>query len=182
MPESPALPRAKPAFILEPLAEPGWRLRTAGEADGERLRQWKNANRQAFFHQDIIDAEQQARWLAAYLERPLDFIFVLEAEGLAVGCLGWRLLEDGRADIYNVIRGVAQAGPRGLMGRGLHLMCSHILDQGHQPVTAMVVTGNPALGWYLNNGFLASAQEKDHTLVSLDIANFTATPHRRLPW
>lgn len=176
MPVSPA----KPGFILEPLESWGLRLRTIGPADAEILRQWKNFHRHAFFHQDIISPEQQAIWLAGHAARPDDFMFMVEVEGRAVGCLGWRLLE-GRADIYNVMLGEASQGGRGLMGRALNLMCRHILSLGQREIAARVLKGNPAVGWYERNGFVLAADHDAYYEMKLNPERLAPCPFRRLP-
>ncbi len=106
---------------------------------------------------------------------------MLEVEGRAAGCLGWRLLEPGLADIYNVMWGVPGYGGQGLMGRALLLMCAQILAQGPWPIMAKVVAGNPALGWYLKNGFVIADRQKGHDEVKLDLDRFAPPAFRRLP-
>src|SRR5215468_6204267 len=109
----------KESFTLSSEAVPGVRLRTIEARDGEPLRLWKNANRASFFFRDTIEPEGQRRWYEGYRERPRDFMFVVEAGGAAIGCMGFRVL-DSESDVYNVIRGAA-GGPPGAMSGALRL-------------------------------------------------------------
>lgn len=150
-------------------------LRSIGPGDQELLRVWKNLHRHAFFHRDIITPQAQAAWFAGYLARPLDWMFMVKAEGRAGGCLGWREWR-GRSDIYNVMRGETAWGGPGLMSRALGLMMSHLLASGRADIVARVIRGNPALGWYQRNGFVLDEERDDHLLVRLDLERFTPRP------
>jgi RimJ/RimL family protein N-acetyltransferase len=160
----------KESFTLSSDGLPGVRLRTIEARDGERLREWKNANRASFFFRDTIEPEGQRRWYEAYRERPRDFMFVVEAAGRDVGCMGFRVLDTG-ADVYNVIRGAA-GGPPGAMSGALRLLCSFALASFPVPVEARVLKSNPAVPWYERNGFRVAAEEDTHYLVRLDESAF----------
>jgi ribosomal protein S18 acetylase RimI-like enzyme len=147
-------------------------LRTVTDADADRLRRWKNAHREAFFFRGEITPQMQREWLLRYHRRPDDLMFVVECDGLAVGCMGFRL-QEGEVDVYNVIRGREDAGAPGAMGRAMGLMCSYICARHPAPVRARVVRGNPALAWYRRQGFRVEAEREDHTLVVLDRERFS---------
>lgn len=128
-------------------------LRSIDAADLENLRTWKNAHRNAFFYREIITADAQKRWYDGYLEREHDYMFVIRHNSLPIGCIAFRRLDD-RIDIYNVIMGRKEMGGKGYMGMALRL----ILDEAARqypglPLTLMVLKENPALHWYLKNGF-----------------------------
>lgn len=134
----------------DPAAGP-W-LRGAAAGDQERLRVWRNAAAGAFFQPARIDAEAQRRWFEGYLGREEDFLFMVMEAAEPRGCLGVRLA-DGEWDVYNVIRGERTAGSRGAMGRGLDLLVDFARRRAALPVRAVVLAGNPAIGWYERQGF-----------------------------
>jgi len=127
-------------------------LRGAVAGDQERLRVWRNAAARAFFQSAAIDAEAQRRWFEGYLGREEDFLFMVMEAAEPRGCLGVRLV-DGEWDVYNVIRGERTAGSRGAMGRGLELLVDFARRRAKLPVRAVVLAGNPAIGWYERHGF-----------------------------
>lgn len=139
-----------PFVVGDPAAGP-W-LRSAVAGDQERLRVWRNAAAGAFFDSAPIDAEAQRRWFAGYLGRDEDFLFMVMEAAEPRGCLGVRLV-NGEWDVYNVIRGERTAGSRGGMGRGLELLVDFARRRAELPVRAVVLAGNPAIGWYERHGF-----------------------------
>lgn len=168
-------PTAKESLVLSPAPGEGFHLRSIGRADLELLRTWKNLHRRSFFYQDIITAQAQGEWFAGYLTRPADWMFMVVAEGRPGGTLGWREWQ-GRADIYNVMRGETAWGARGLMSLALGLLLSHLLATGRADIVARVLKGNPALAWYQRNGFAVEQDRGDHLLVRLDLERFTPRP------
>ena len=169
---SPAPPARKPDLALRPEPPEDMYLRSIAQEDQEFLRGWKNLHRHSFFHQDIITPQLQGRWFAGYGERFDDWMFMVVREGRPAGCLGWRLWQ-GRADLYNIIRGEEPRRGDGLMSRALRLLLSHLLAEGRADIVARVITGNPALGWYVKNGFVVEREFDDHFLLNLDRAAFT---------
>jgi RimJ/RimL family protein N-acetyltransferase len=133
---------------------PGISLRAASRDDCEDLRTWKNENRQSFFYRELISPEAQRAWFDRYLDRDDDYMFMVQLAGQArpVGCMGVRR-QDGQADVYNVILGDARQQGRGVMAAAFRLMCSFARDKLGPEVGAQVLTSNPALGWYLKQGF-----------------------------
>ena len=144
----------------------GLTLRSIDHEDLERLRRWKNENREAFFFKGTISEQDQRDWYEAYLERPRDFMFIVEVEGCAVGCMGIRLLEDGW-DVYNVIRSEAGLGGKGYMSRALDLMCAYASRVVRSSISAKVLRANPALSWYRGRGFEAVDTKDDYVLIRL---------------
>jgi ribosomal protein S18 acetylase RimI-like enzyme len=127
-------------------------LRAAREHNLENLRQWKNQNKQFFFHQEDITPEQQKSWWEAFMERPLDLVFMTVFEGNEIGCMGIRWL-DGYWDIYNVILGNSLYRKHGLMGRAFDSLLNYALSVRQAPVQLQVLKHNPAVGWYQKHGF-----------------------------
>lgn len=149
----------KENLVLRESPAATWYLRTIGEADGELLRRWKNRHRASFFHREIISPEQQARWLAGFLTRPHDFLFLLVDGGEPVGCLGIREVEGGW-DVYNVIRGVEKEGGVS-MARALRLLLRFALRRGEREVSCLVLKDNPALAWYERCHFRIAEERED---------------------
>lgn len=157
-----------PLVAGDPAAGP-W-LRGAAAGDQERLRAWRNATAWAFFQPAPIDEESQRRWFEGYLGRDEDFLFMLMEAAEPRGCLGVRLA-DGEWDVYNVIRGERTAGSRGAMGRGLDLLVDFARRRAELPVRAVVLAGNPAIGWYERHGFAISRRQSGSVVM-----RWTGTP------
>jgi hypothetical protein len=132
-------------------------LRLAGLADQEHLRSWRNANAIRFYHQEIVPPEAQRRWFEAYLERPDDYLFMVMAGDHAVGCIGLRFVNEAW-DVYNVIRGVQARGSTGFMSLALGLVLAFARHTRPVPIVVEVLPDNPALRWYLANGFVVAEE------------------------
>jgi RimJ/RimL family protein N-acetyltransferase len=139
----------------------GFILRAATLADIEQLRVWKNAQRKYFFHQEVIEPEQQRAWFDGFLQRSNDYMLILEHQSIAIGCMGIRLL-DMEWDVYNVILGDAAYGRKGHMRRAFAVMLDLARKQIALPITLKVLKHNPALDWYLKNGFSTVFVEENH--------------------
>ena len=139
--------------------------------DLENLREWKNAHRVSFFYQEIITPELQAQWFQGYLECVDDYMFVAQSAGQAVGCLGFRML-DQRADIYNVILGRPESGGKGLMSQAIRLLCSFIAAEFTRDIGAQVLLSNPARAWYRKNAFRETKFFDTYVEVQLDWSQF----------
>ena len=142
-------------------------LRSISADDLENLRQWKNANRQYFFYQEIISSEDQRRWFDGYLSREHDYMFIVVAQGTDIGCMAFRQLEAG-GDIYNVILGLSEFGGYGWMARAFHIMCSYAIKKYPTRLAAKVLRDNPALEWYYRNGFKQVVAFPDYVEIELD--------------
>jgi RimJ/RimL family protein N-acetyltransferase len=162
----------KPVIVVTTAAAPGLVLRSAGWDDQEQLREWKNAHRRFFFFQDVITPDMQRRWFEGHLQRPDDHLFTVVAEGSTIGCMAVRRLEDGSLDVYNVIGGPGRG--RGLMSLAIRAMCRFAVDRYRAPVRLKVLKGNPAVGWYLRNGFRPVGEGDGHLVLELDPAALAA--------
>ena len=147
------------------------RLGSIQESDGEKLREWKNANRHAFFFQDIITPDQQAHWFEKYQSRADDYMFMVIVEAQTIGCMGFRMIERC-ADIYNLILGERAWGGKGLMSQAMRLMCSFILSDFSREIGAQVLRSNPAIRWYQQNGFRAYLTHDTFIEMRLDLTLF----------
>lgn len=146
-------------------------LQTVESSDCENLRQWKNANRFSFFFQKIITPQMQEEWFIEYSKRINDYMFVVQYCGVSIGCMGFRLV-DGYADVYNVILGNLEYGRKGLMGKALSIMCSYIFLHHTQNIGLDVLRTNPALNWYLKNGFYEDLQQDTFFKLRLSTEKF----------
>lgn len=135
-------------------------LRSATSNDLENLRRWKNEQREFFFYKENINSEQQINWFKRYQERPYDFMFMTEWEGVAIGCMGIRWL-DTHWDVYNVILGRDELGGRGIMGKAFKNMLAYALSIKNAPITLQVLKHNPAVKWYLKNYFVVTDEHDD---------------------
>lgn len=162
----------KESFQLLSNDLPGVSLRTAAASDCEDLRTWKNDHRASFFSQDLITPEGQGRWFEGYLARADDWMFMVVDGAETVGCMGFRA-RDGQADVYNVILGRPSHGGRGVMAKGLQLMCSFARTCVKGDVVARVLKTNPATGWYTKRGFDVVSEQDNHYLIKLADERFT---------
>lgn len=137
------------------------KLRPANENDLENLRNWKNEQRKFFFHKDIITLEQQYAWFAEFQARNHDYIFVVDINSIAIGCIGIRLL-DGMWDVYNVILGLSDYGKKGYMSQALQTTLAYAKSVKNYPIKLQVLKANPAVSWYKKNGFLITTDNADH--------------------
>jgi len=152
---------AKNSIVIVVQESPSFVLRAVSVVDLENLRQWKNEQREFFFHKDEISPQQQRNWYAAYQRCPNDFMFMTILDGQSFGCMGIRWLENVW-DIYNVILGRSEFGSRGLMRKAFKIMIAHVLSIKESPITLQVLKLNPAVDWYLKNEFFITAECDDH--------------------
>ncbi|MFA5014474.1 MAG: GNAT family N-acetyltransferase [Actinomycetota bacterium] len=145
-------------------------LRTIEKDDIESIRKWRNENREYFFYKKIIKAPQQLDWFQTYINSS-EYIFIVEHEGLKVGCIGYRFLNDD-IDVYNVILGNKKFRGKGIMSKALKLICSYIMDNYNKEITLMVVPKNNARIFYLKNNFEEVRREEKFILMKLNINKF----------
>lgn len=157
----------KENIVLESRTESRVRLRPAGPGDLEQLRLWKNANSRWFFFKGEITPAMQQEWYAAYMKRPDDVMFVVEHAGKNAGVMGFRMLEDGRADVYNIIAAPGFAG-KGLMKAAMSLMCSYIAEARTKKIGCLVLKGNPAQEYYKACGFRRTGEDEIHDVFTLE--------------
>ena len=136
-------------------------LRVANENDLENIRQWKNEQREFFFHKDIITPEQQRAWFAKFQARNHDYMFIVDLNGNAIGCMGIRLLDEVW-DVYNVILGLTEYGKKGYMGKAFQQMLIYAQSIRKCPITLQVIKSNPAVAWYKKNGFIEIQRIKNY--------------------
>jgi ribosomal protein S18 acetylase RimI-like enzyme len=139
----------------------GLGLRSATDRDLDNLRSWKNSNRQFFFHQNEISAEQQLAWYESFALRPYDYMLMIQHQDIAKGCIGIRRVDD-EWEIYNVILGDPAFGKQGNMGRALIGTLEMALKQYALPITLNVLKHNPAVAWYLKNGFVKILEAENY--------------------
>lgn len=140
---------------------PALELRSAGEADLERLRQWKNEQRQFFFHQEKISVDQQRQWYESFEKRPNDLMLMTVYEHQVFGCMGIRWRED-HWDIYNVILGLQDFGGRGLMGLAFSALLDYAAALKPAHITLQALKHNPAVNWYQKQGFIITETQESY--------------------
>ena len=113
----------------------------------------------------------QEKWVREYWEREDDYMFIVQYLREAIGCMGYRLI-NGKIDIYNVILGKPESGGKGIMSQAIRLMCSHILLSSTNVIGLKVLRSNPALKWYLRNGFKEILTNEDFLDLEFDRINF----------
>jgi len=118
----------------------------------EIIRLWKNKNREFFFFSDEISKDMQLNWFESYQTRIDDFMFVIWLDEQPLGVIGLRDI-DGIWDIYNVIRGNDTLKGSGYMHKALRIIIDFALEKNDKPITLKVLKNNPAVAWYLRNGF-----------------------------
>jgi RimJ/RimL family protein N-acetyltransferase len=167
---------AKESTTLEVREDSHLTLRAVTDVDLENLRQWKNEQREFFFHKDEITPEQQRNWYAAFQGRPYDFMFMTALDGQTFGCMGIRWLENAW-DIYNVILARPELGGRGHMSKAFKTMLAYALALKRSPITLQVLKHNPAVRWYLNKEFVITSEYDDHyTMIYQSNSNQQDTP------
>lgn len=153
---------------------PHFYLRTIHKNDNEKLMLWKNANKRSFFFHGIIEEEQQKKWFQTYIKRENDVMFMVE-EVLyeSIGCMGYRIMDDGICDIYNIIRGCSSLSNT-RMSEALNLMLSYIFTvEEIQTVKCDVIKDNPALLWYEKCGFLKKEEKENYFILELMSRNYS---------
>ena len=151
-------------------------LRTAEHADQELVRVWRNAHARSFFHQSPITSIGQQQWFEGYRDRSDDFLFMVMAAEQPIGCIGIRF-RNNEWDLYNVIRGVRSSRSAGFMAAGLASLIAFARRIRPVAVRADVIAGNPALTWYLRNGFVVEREDTQrHRLIH---QNSVSPPSRK---
>ena len=142
----------------------GVALRPIDVSDLESLREWKNANRERFFHRREITTVQQDEWYLSFQNRTDDYMFMVELDGVRVGCMGYRVDGDD-IDFYNIIRGRTDIGA-GLMHEALgRLVAEARFRYPGRRGRVLVVADNPAISWYRKCGFRELVTEHRYVLM-----------------
>ena len=158
---------------------PSMRLRQASTPDdSELLRVWKNAHRQHFFFKDEITPAMQEKWFAKHQTRKWDVMLLVEEapEGAAfrpTGCMGFRLMENGTIDLYNILRGQRLPASTITMGQAFTLMLGWLAETYRLPIRCEVLAKNPVRGWYEALGLEVleeRAAPEPHVLYQLNAA------------
>ena len=158
----------KASAILTCSRPVSFQLRSIQGSDIERLREWKNAHRQFFFHKEVITSGQQLAWFNRWSAEPHDHMFVVEVDGCAVGCAGVRLFE-GTVDAYNIILGDKSFEGKGIMSAALTAVGAFAMFlYPALSIRVRVLAANPALGWYKRNGYRQIAGNAEYVTLEWD--------------
>jgi ribosomal protein S18 acetylase RimI-like enzyme len=127
-------------------------LNTVNDVNLEKIRNWKNSERNYFFHKQEISKEQQLDWYQKYLLRDNDFIFVINYLNNDIGSIGIRKIKN-EWDIYNVIIVDKNYSKMGLMRSGIEEIINFSQRIERLDITLKVLKINPAVSWYIKNNF-----------------------------
>lgn len=131
----------------------GLELRSANYEHLDLLRDWKNSQKEYFFHQKEISNIEQLRWFDSYINRNDDYMFMVVYKNIFIGCMGIRLFDENW-DIYNVILGLNEYGGKGFMGVAFEAMLQWAIERKKNPITLKVLKHNPAVSWYKKQGLI----------------------------
>jgi len=122
-------------------------LRPITHKDIEKLRIWRNKNRDAFFYNKPVSKKEQGEWYKGYLNSN-DKLYIIEYQGIDIGGIGYRPFGDC-VELYNLIIDERYLR-KGLMSKALKLLLKEIDGK----IIARVVRGNKkAFNFYIKNGF-----------------------------
>lgn len=155
----------KGILINVPIANRNVIMRSACVDDLESLRRWKNAFRDSFFYKKEISPDQQKVWFCDYEKREDDFMLMIVSDGTPIGCMGIRLI-DGAWDAYNIILGDQQHRKNGIMGSCFQEMLSFARSLKSVRIALKVLKNNPAVGWYVKQGFDIDSETTDYYEMS----------------
>jgi len=124
-------------------------LRPITHKDIEKLRIWRNDNKDAFFYNKVINKKEQIEWFEGYLKRIDDHLYIIEYQNNDIGCIGYRPFED-YIELYNVILGNKKYLRKGLMSKALRLLVKII---GKEVIVRIVKNNKKAIAFYTKNGF-----------------------------
>ena len=134
----------------------------------EVIRLWKNKNREFFFFSDEISKDMQLKWFESYQTRKEDYMFVLWLDNHPLGVIGLRVTSE-TWDIYNVIRGNDALKGSGFMHKALKIIIDFALEQNAMPITLKVLKNNPAVAWYLRNGFEVKEELENNLYLNFQL-------------
>ena len=123
-------------------------LRLITHKDIEKIRIWRNNNKDAFFYNKVISMKEQAKWIKDYLTREDDRMYMVEYLGKDIGCLGFRPFGE-HIELYNVILGNKKYKRQGLMSKALQILLKII---GSKVVIRIIKDNKEAVSFYTKNG------------------------------
>lgn len=139
--------------------------------DVELLRVWKNAHRHAFFHRAEISPEDQRRWFDAFSRRADARMFVLQLDGRARGCVGFRFVAPGELELFNLILGDDSAPRRGLMSAFYGALERELAQRGVRRIELRVLrTNGVGIAFYERHGFTRYEAPDDGESFALEKA------------
>jgi RimJ/RimL family protein N-acetyltransferase len=133
-------------------------LRPLTEADLLLTLVWRNASREAFFHNAELTMAQHEAWFAKYLSGT-DTMLIVEHDGVAIGQLGVSNHDGASIELGQVLMAPEQRR-RGYMREAIALLLDWLKTQG---ITRVIVNLKPentaATALYLAVGFGARQME-----------------------
>ena len=128
--------------------------------DIEKLRIWKNSNKEFFFLKKDITREEQINWYKnSYLKETNNKIFIVKYQNIKIGTLGYRL-NNNCWDIYNVMNINNEFKGKGIMSIALIKLINHLKEQKNIDIVANVLITNNNINWYLKNNFKITGRDR----------------------
>ncbi|MDC1010446.1 GNAT family N-acetyltransferase [Flavobacteriaceae bacterium] len=135
-------------------------------ADIEKLRIWKNLNKEYFFLKKDITGKEQINWYKnTYLKETNNQIFIIKYQNIRIGTLGYRL-NNNCWDIYNVMNINDELKGKGIMSIALIKLIHYLKEQRNIDIVAKVLITNNNIIWYLKNNFKITSKNKESYQVT----------------
>ena len=135
-------------------------------ADIEKLRLWKNLNKEYFFLKKDITRKEQINWYKnTYIKETNNQIFIVKYQNIKIGTLGYRL-NNNCWDIYNVVNINDEFKGKGIMSIALNKLIHYLKEQKNITIVAKVLITNNNINWYLKNNFKITSKNKGYYQVT----------------
>lgn len=134
----------------------------------QRIRKWRNENREYFIDQEYISKKAQERWFKSYKKQGTKIVFVIYAYDRPIGTVSVdnKPNEYGDIEIGNVLIGEKADRGHGLM-QGTFKQLSSIYT-GKKFYLRVLRNNLKAISSYLKFGFKQVAETKDILILSYD--------------
>lgn len=148
-------------------------LRTIVPQDIEELRIWKNINRNSFFYNKIIDINQQREWYEKYSQKSDDYILIIEEKSddstlvNKIGCIGFRYIDRGTIDVYNVLRGNDSVKNSRILD-AMNILINWLIDNTEAKIKCDVLLDNKAITWYEKCGFIIEKKVDNYVIMTIN--------------
>ena len=96
-------------------------LRPLRGTEAAMVLQWRNENRSAFLHDEVISEQEHLVWMRKHLDDPDDLTFVIWAGDQPVGTIGV-CFAAGRRELARVMLGDRSFARQGVMSEAISLL------------------------------------------------------------
>lgn len=129
--------------------------------DIEKLRIWRNRNKDAFFYNKSISKKEQIKWFEGYSKQADSQLYIIKYQNKDIGCIGYRPFKDC-IELYNVIID-DRYSDKGLMSKAFNLLCGYL---NRKIIIRVLNTNEKAIIFYIRNGGKIIDRKKDHVIFS----------------